>query len=305
MRSYRWNSSANVSWYNCGMSVTRKHSSCSPTSTLRSQHVSSTFFLVKVIHNGCSAARQCAAAQCSATHTTAHPMWMRQHAVMCSVSIHCKRTLNLLSLLWLYFLQLVAWQDGHPICKNCLKGVSGKVIADEKGIKDSWKEYMEKLINEENEWDHRVGATVKEWPALVLDVGCCYRCCTLCVCVCVWHTHELWTMTELIDMPLGFWSYVGPRNQLLDWVTYWCHLANTIERFILGSNAGCLYHYCSSLFMTDFVFFLVTEYLPCCGHCWCFIIAVVQHEVSAGGTENPARKSTQWWDGKTSTKSKI
>jgi len=23
-----------------------------------------------------------------------------------------------------------------------------------KGIKDSWKEYMEKLMNEENEWDH-------------------------------------------------------------------------------------------------------------------------------------------------------
>jgi len=37
---------------------------------------------------------------------------------------------------------------------NCLKGVSGKVIVDEKGIKDSWEEYMEKLMNEENEWDH-------------------------------------------------------------------------------------------------------------------------------------------------------
>jgi len=34
---------------------------------------------------------------------------------------------------------------------NCLKGVSGKVTVDEKGIKDSWKEYMEKLMNEENE----------------------------------------------------------------------------------------------------------------------------------------------------------
>jgi len=31
---------------------------------------------------------------------------------------------------------------------NCLKGVglSGKAIVDEKGIKDSWKEYMEKLF---------------------------------------------------------------------------------------------------------------------------------------------------------------
>jgi len=27
---------------------------------------------------------------------------------------------------------------------NCLKIVSGKVTVDEKGIKDSWKEYIEK-----------------------------------------------------------------------------------------------------------------------------------------------------------------
>jgi len=32
---------------------------------------------------------------------------------------------------------------------NCPKRVLGKVIVDEKGIKDSWKEYMEKLMNEE------------------------------------------------------------------------------------------------------------------------------------------------------------
>jgi len=48
---------------------------------------------------------------------------------------------------------------------NCLKGVSGKVIVDEKGIKDSWKEYMEKLMNEVNEWNHRISAGVKEGPA--------------------------------------------------------------------------------------------------------------------------------------------
>ena len=39
------------------------------------------------------------------------------------------------------------------------------MIVDEKGIKDSWKKYMEKLMNEENEWDHRIKATVKEAPA--------------------------------------------------------------------------------------------------------------------------------------------
>jgi len=33
----------------------------------------------------------------------------------------------------------------------CLKGVSGKVIVDEKEIKDSWKDYMEKLMNKEVE----------------------------------------------------------------------------------------------------------------------------------------------------------
>jgi len=48
---------------------------------------------------------------------------------------------------------------------NCLKGVLDKVTVDEKGIKDSLKEYMEKLMNEENEWDHRIWAGVKEGPA--------------------------------------------------------------------------------------------------------------------------------------------
>jgi len=45
---------------------------------------------------------------------------------------------------------------------NCIKGASGKVIVDDKGIRDSWKEYMEKLMNEENEWDHKISAEVKE-----------------------------------------------------------------------------------------------------------------------------------------------
>jgi len=48
---------------------------------------------------------------------------------------------------------------------NCIKGASGKVIVDDKGIKDSWKEYMEKLMNEENDWDHKISAEVKEGPA--------------------------------------------------------------------------------------------------------------------------------------------
>ena len=48
---------------------------------------------------------------------------------------------------------------------NCIKGASGKVIVDDKGIKDSWKEYVEKLMNKENEWDHKISAEVKVGPA--------------------------------------------------------------------------------------------------------------------------------------------
>jgi len=61
--------------------------------------------------------------------------------------------LSLLLLIWFFLLLLL------------LEGVSGKVIGVKKGIKDSWKEYMEKLMNEENEWDHRISAGVKEGPA--------------------------------------------------------------------------------------------------------------------------------------------
>jgi len=45
------------------------------------------------------------------------------------------------------------------------------VIVDDKGIKDSWKEYMQKLMNEENEWDHKISAELRKdqqiasrWP---------------------------------------------------------------------------------------------------------------------------------------------
>ena len=47
----------------------------------------------------------------------------------------------------------------------CIKRASGKVIVDDKGMKDLWKEYMEKLMNEENELDHKISAEFKERPA--------------------------------------------------------------------------------------------------------------------------------------------
>jgi len=54
---------------------------------------------------------------------------------------------------------------------NCLKGESFKVIVHEKGIKDSWKEYIEKMMNEETEWDHGISAEVKEGPADCTRIG--------------------------------------------------------------------------------------------------------------------------------------
>jgi len=52
-----------------------------------------------------------------------------------------------------------------------MKGVSGKVTVNKKQIKDSWKEYVEKLMNEENEWDHGISAEVKEGPADCIRIG--------------------------------------------------------------------------------------------------------------------------------------
>jgi len=54
---------------------------------------------------------------------------------------------------------------------NCIKGASGKVMVDDKGIKDSWKEYMEKLMNGGNEWDHKLSAVIKEGPAACIKEG--------------------------------------------------------------------------------------------------------------------------------------
>jgi len=49
--------------------------------------------------------------------------------------------------------------------------ISGIVIVGEKGIEDLWKEYMEKLMNEENEWDHGISPEVKEGPADCIKIS--------------------------------------------------------------------------------------------------------------------------------------
>ena len=38
-------------------------------------------------------------------------------------------------------------------------------------VQDPWKEYMEKLMNEENARDHGISAEVKEGPADCIRIG--------------------------------------------------------------------------------------------------------------------------------------
>jgi len=47
---------------------------------------------------------------------------------------------------------------------NCLKDATGKVVVGENRIKNTWKKYMENLMNKETEWDHEVISSVKERP---------------------------------------------------------------------------------------------------------------------------------------------
>ena len=47
---------------------------------------------------------------------------------------------------------------------NCLKNAEGNIVIDSDGIKDAWKKYIEKLLNEENEWDD-VGCEKTEGPS--------------------------------------------------------------------------------------------------------------------------------------------
>jgi len=47
---------------------------------------------------------------------------------------------------------------------NCLKDAQGKLVVDEEKVKDTWKQYMEKLMNEENTWDNNTASQRKEGP---------------------------------------------------------------------------------------------------------------------------------------------
>ena len=39
---------------------------------------------------------------------------------------------------------------------HCVKNWNGNIMVESDKIKNAWKHYMEKLLNEENEWDNDV-----------------------------------------------------------------------------------------------------------------------------------------------------
>ena len=45
---------------------------------------------------------------------------------------------------------------------DCVGGASGRVVVDDGGIRDCWRECMGRLMNEENEWDHKISAEVRK-----------------------------------------------------------------------------------------------------------------------------------------------
>jgi len=48
---------------------------------------------------------------------------------------------------------------------SCVGGASGRVIVDDEGIEDCWRECMGRLVGGESEWDHGMSAEVEEGPA--------------------------------------------------------------------------------------------------------------------------------------------
>ena len=61
-------------------------------------------------------------------------------------------------------------RDGQDVVNvNCLRDKSGKVVVDSEEIKRIWKDYMERLLNEENIWDKEVDCSVKEGPECLIS----------------------------------------------------------------------------------------------------------------------------------------
>ena len=46
-----------------------------------------------------------------------------------------------------------------------MKGDNGELLVSEEQVSDRWREYFEKLLNEENEWNDELSAEYVEGPA--------------------------------------------------------------------------------------------------------------------------------------------
>jgi len=49
-------------------------------------------------------------------------------------------------------------------------------------------------------------------------------------------------MAELIKVPFGIWTRMGPRKHILDGAAHWRHLANTIEPSMCSGDADCCHY---------------------------------------------------------------
>ena len=78
------------------------------------------------------------------------------------------------------------------------------MIVDDKGIKDSWEEYMEKLMNEENEWDHTVCGSYRGVKLLEHAMKVVERI----------FEHRIRQQTEIDDMQFGFMKGKGTTDAI-------------------------------------------------------------------------------------------
>jgi len=51
------------------------------------------------------------------------------------------------------------------VAVNCLKNAKGNKVIEYNKVKDVWQKYMEKLLNEENEWDNNVECEKTQGPS--------------------------------------------------------------------------------------------------------------------------------------------
>ena len=47
---------------------------------------------------------------------------------------------------------------------KCIKGKGGRIGFSQEDQCNTWKEHVERIMNEENPWDHRVDAAMIKWP---------------------------------------------------------------------------------------------------------------------------------------------